>query len=48
MYSVSLIFDLRSLVVAKQAMVVKKLLADDKITACDKQIKLCLLGVIQF
>ena len=45
---VSDFFDLQSVVIAKQAMVVKKLLVDENITACVKQKKLSLLGVIKF
>ena len=45
---VSDFFDLQSVVIAKQAMVVKKLLVDENITACVKQKKLGLLGVIKF
>ena len=45
---VSDFFDLKSVVIAKQAMVVKKLLVDENITACVKQKQLSLLGVIKF
>ena len=42
--NVSYTFDLRSHVIAKCGNQAKKLLVDDKITACDRQI--CLLGII--